>query len=613
MAIRVLLLTQWFDPEPTFKGIVFARELVRQGFEVEVVTGFPNYPGGKVYPGYRIKWLQREVIDGVQVTRLPLYPDHGQSAVKRVLNHASFAASALVYGLLFAKRPAVMYAYHPPLTAGVAAGLIRLLRRIPVVYDIQDMWPDTLRATGMLNNERALGIVASVCSWVYRRVDHIAVLSPGFKKLLMQRGVPEAKIDVIYNWADEASLGAPHGQLPAAFPTAEKFRILFAGNMGKAQALDTVLNAAVLLQQRGSRVCFVLLGGGVEVSRLVERAAELRLGNVVFLPPVPMAEVGILLEAADALLVHLRKDPLFEITIPSKTQAYMAAGKPLLMAVDGDAADLVRESGGGVIAASEEPRVLAASAEALAAMAPEALADMGAKARRHYREHLSLQIGVERFGALFKGLGAARTFDVKRVLDVFLAAAALLLLAVPLAFLTWQVSRKLGKPAFFRQVRPGRGGAVVRTAQVPHHDERARRQWEVVARCRAAHTIRPLPAFEQPRRAARTLECPPGRDEPGGATPVADGVPAAVHQRAGAPPRRAPRHHRLGAGQRPQCVELGRKIQARCLVCRQPHAVARHQDPVAHGAQGAHARWDLCGGRGDHAAFHRLCCRLARR
>ena len=458
MAVRVLLLTQWFDPEPTFKGIVFARELVRQGFEVEVVTGFPNYPGGKVYPGYRIKWLQREVIDGVHVTRLPLYPDHGQSAIKRVLNYASFAASAFVYGLLFAKRPAVMYAYHPPLTVGVAAGLIRLLRRIPVVYDIQDMWPDTLRATGMLNNERALGVVASVCQWVYRRVDRITVLSPGFKKLLVQRGVPEAKIDVIYNWADEASLKAPSGQLPAAFPTAERFRVLFAGNLGKAQALDAVLNAAVLLQQRGSRVCFVLLGGGVEVSRLVERAADLRLGNVVFLPPVPMAEVGTLLQAADALLVHLRKDPLFEITIPSKTQAYMAAGKPLLMAVDGDAADLVRESGGGVIAASENPQLLAASAEALAAMAPEALAEMGARAQRHYREHLSLQIGVERFGALFKRLGAAKRFGVKRAFDVVLATAALLLLAIPLAFLTWQVSRKLGKPAFFRQVRPGQGG-----------------------------------------------------------------------------------------------------------------------------------------------------------
>jgi lipopolysaccharide/colanic/teichoic acid biosynthesis glycosyltransferase len=458
MAIRVLLLTQWFDPEPTFKGIVFARELVRQGFEVEVVTGFPNYPGGKVYPGYRIKWLQREVIDGVHVTRLPLYPDHGQSAIKRVLNYASFAASAFVYGLLFAKRPAVMYAYHPPLTVGVAAGLIRLLRRIPVVYDIQDMWPDTLRATGMLNNEGALGIVASVCQWVYKRVDHIAVLSPGFKKLLVQRGVPQAKIDVIYNWADEASLTAPQGQLPAAFPSAEKFRILFAGNMGKAQALDAVLNAALLLQQHESRVCFVLLGGGVEVSRLVKQAAELRLSNVVFLPPVPMAEVGTLLNAADALLVHLRKDPLFEITIPSKTQAYMAAGKPLLMAVDGDAANLVRESGAGVVAASEDPQLLAASAEALAAMAPEALAQMGAKAQRHYRDHLSLQIGVQRFGVLFSRLSARRTFVMKRAFDVFLAAVALLLFAIPLVLLTWQVSRKLGKPVFFRQVRPGRGG-----------------------------------------------------------------------------------------------------------------------------------------------------------
>src|SRR5690606_14425084 len=106
--IRVLLLTQWFDPEPTFKGAEFARALVRQGFEVEVVTGFPNYPGGKVYPGYRIKVLQRELIDGVHVTRVPLYPNHDQSAIKRVLNYASFAASSLVYGLFGAKRPDVI-------------------------------------------------------------------------------------------------------------------------------------------------------------------------------------------------------------------------------------------------------------------------------------------------------------------------------------------------------------------------------------------------------------------------------------------------------------------------------------------------------------------------
>jgi colanic acid biosynthesis glycosyl transferase WcaI len=408
VAIRVLLLTQWFDPEPTFKGLVFARELVRQGFEVEVLTGFPNYPGGKVYSGYKIKLLQRDEMDGVQVTRVPLYPSHGQSAVKRVLNYVSFAASALIYGLFVAKRADVIYAYHPPLTVGIAASLVRLIRRIPVVYDIQDMWPDTLRATGMINNARALSVVESVCQWVYRRVDHIVVLSPGFKRLLIQRGVPAAKIDVIYNWADEAALAAPQGQLPATFPDASRFRILFAGNMGKAQALDAVLDAAALLQARGSRVCYVLLGGGVEVKRLTLRAVKLQLTNVVFLPPVPMAEVGTLLHTADALLVHLRKDPLFEITIPSKTQAYMTVGKPLLMAVDGDAADLVVQSGGGVVAESENVEGLAAAAEALASLAPEQLRAMGQRAKRYYKEHLALQVGVAKFGAVFNRLATAQ-------------------------------------------------------------------------------------------------------------------------------------------------------------------------------------------------------------
>lgn len=408
MATRILLLTQWFDPEPTFKGLVFARELVRQGFEVEVVTGFPNYPGGKVYPGYSIKLLQREVIDGVQVTRVPLYPNHDQSAIKRVLNYLSFAASSLLYGLLVAKRADVIYAYHPPLTVGITASLIRLFRRIPVVYDIQDMWPDTLRATGMINNPRALNAVESVCQWVYRRVDHLVVLSPGFKRLLTQRGVPEPKVEVIYNWADEAALAAPQGQLPASFPGSEHFRIVFAGNMGKAQALDAVLDAAALLQTRGSRVCFVMLGGGVEVGRLKQRAAQQQLRNVVFTPPVPMAEVGTLLSAADALLVHLRKDPLFEITIPSKTQAYMAVGKPLLMAVNGDAADLVLQSGGGVVAESESVEGLVAAAESLSELAPDQLHAMGQKAQCYYREYLALKVGVARFGVIFTRLASAR-------------------------------------------------------------------------------------------------------------------------------------------------------------------------------------------------------------
>lgn len=402
--MRIVIFSQWFDPEPTFKGLIFARELVRQGFEVEVVTGFPNYPGGKVYAGYKIKLLQREWIDGVKITRLPLYPNHDQSTIKRVMNYASFAASALVYGLFMAKRADVMYAYHPPLTIGVAASLIRWVRGIPLVYDIQDMWPDTLRATGMLNNSRALALVGRVCDWVYKRVDQLVVLSPGFKRLLVQREVPESKIDVIYNWADESALMSPMGAVPAAFPAADRFRVVFAGNMGKAQALDAVLDAAAILQARGSRASFVMLGGGVEVSRLKTRALDLKLGNVVFLPPVPMSEVGTVLAAADVLLVHLRKDPLFEFTIPSKTQAYMAVGKPLLMAVNGDAADLVRQARCGLTAESENPQALANAVEALAAITANELKTMGENASCFYREALRLQVGVAKFAAVFESL-----------------------------------------------------------------------------------------------------------------------------------------------------------------------------------------------------------------
>ncbi len=403
--LRIILLTQWFEPEPTFKGLVFARELIKQGFEVEVVTGFPNYPGGKIYPGYRIKLIQREVFEGVQVTRLPLYPYHDKSAIRRVLNYVSFAVSSAIYGVFVARRADVIYAYHPPLTVGVVSALIKQVRKIPVVYDIQDLWPDTLRATGMLKNTSLLSLVASMCSWVYRRMDHIVVLSPGFKRLLIQRGVPEHKLSVIYNWADEDSLAKPLFCEPNEFPAADgQFRILFAGNIGKAQALDTVLQAALLLKNRQSKICWIMLGGGVELERLKAEATRQGLTNVVFLPRVPMSEVFLYLQAADALLVHLRKDPLFDITIPSKVQTYMKAGKPQLMAVDGDAADLVRWSDSGLVVSSENPELLACAAERLAAMSRQTLERMGQNAENFYQDKLSLAKGVSQFCYIFKSV-----------------------------------------------------------------------------------------------------------------------------------------------------------------------------------------------------------------
>jgi glycosyltransferase involved in cell wall biosynthesis len=400
--MRILLFSQWFDPEPTFKGLVFARELVRQGYDVEFITGFPNYPGGKCYPGYKIKLIQRECIDKVNITRLPLFPSHNNSAIKRVINYVSFAFSALIYGLFIAKRADVMYAYHPPLTVGIAASLISWVRDIPLVYDVQDLWPDTLRATGMLRNKYALAFVGLVCKWVYKRVDYLVVLSPGLMRLLIQRGVPEAKVKMIYNWANEPELLAPLFNVSESFVGKGNFKVVFAGNMGKAQALDSVLDAAVILQERGSRAIFVMVGGGVEVERLKARAKEIRLENVVFMPPVPMSEVGAFLELADVLLVHLRKDPLFEITIPSKTQAYMLVGKPLLMAVRGDAADLVIRAKCGLIADPENPQQLADTVDALAELPVNALKDMGENGRNFYRKNLSLEVGVSEFASVFQ-------------------------------------------------------------------------------------------------------------------------------------------------------------------------------------------------------------------
>jgi colanic acid biosynthesis glycosyl transferase WcaI len=403
MTKRIILLTQWFQPEPNPRGIVFARELVKRGYEIEVITGFPNYPGGKIYPGYKIKLIQREIIDGVQITRLPLYPSHGGSAIKRLLNFVSFAASSTIYGVLFAKKADMMHVYQPP---GVAAAIIRLFRRFPVVYDVQDMWPDTVAATGMITNQALLKLIYHLCQWVYRSVDKVSVLSPGFKRLLIERGVPAEKIEVIYNWCDETALNARISGVPAAFPSVDKFNILFAGTMGKAQALDGVITAAEIVQAKQPRVNFVFVGGGIEVEHLKGLARSKQLHNVIFISKVPMDEVGAMLQQADVLLVHLKDDPLFGVTVPSKLQAYLAVGKPILMAVMGDSAAIVEESRCGLTALPEDPESIAQAAIHLSQLSLLELQQMGRSGKSYYAATMAMDVGVDRFEQILFELGS---------------------------------------------------------------------------------------------------------------------------------------------------------------------------------------------------------------
>jgi glycosyltransferase involved in cell wall biosynthesis len=406
---RVLMLTQWFEPEPTFKGLVLARELVERGFEVEVVTGFPNYPGGTLYPGYRISMLSRERIDGVEVTRVPLYPSHDHSAVRRMANYGSFALSALLYSLFRARRPDVVYVYQLP-TKAVVAAVLRLFRGTPFVYDVQDIWPDTLLATGMGGGMMAR-MAGAVAGWAYRNADALVVNSSGFRRLLLERGVAPEKTEVVLNWCDERSLRAPADPTPA-FPRDGRFRIVFAGNMGRAQALDSVLDAAERVRERDPRIEFVLVGSGIETERLKAAAAERGLDNVAFVPRVPVAEVGRYLSQADALLVHLKADPLFAITIPGKTQAYMAMGKPVLMAAPGNAAELVRDARCGIEAPPQDAAAIADAAVRLASLSAGELREMGERGRAYYNANLAVPVGVGRIAEMFErvaaGAGTAR-------------------------------------------------------------------------------------------------------------------------------------------------------------------------------------------------------------
>jgi len=398
--MRILLLTQWFDPEPTFKGLIFAKALQKAGHEVEVVTGFPNYPGGKIYPGYKVRWRQKEEVDGIKVTRVFLFPSHNSSAIKRILNYLSFAISACIYGVFSIKKVDIIYAYHPPITIGLAAAIIGLVRRIPFVLDIQDLWPDTLHATGMINNSHLLGIIAKLCQWVYCRAKHIVVLSPGFRNLLINRKVPAAKIDVIYNWANEQLLFS-HNKPSFELDTVNRFNVVFAGNMGKAQALDAVLLAAKQVEQVNNKIQFVFVGGGVEVGRLKQLAQEQQIGNVTFLPQMPMSEIGGILQAANVLLVHLKDDPLFEITIPSKIQAYLTIGKPILVAVKGDAADLVVQAKAGYCAQPENIDSIVKAILKMAALSIENLNEIGLNGKNFYYKNLSLSIGSGKFLNIF--------------------------------------------------------------------------------------------------------------------------------------------------------------------------------------------------------------------
>ena len=407
--MRILLLTQWFQPEVMLKGLPFAKALAARGHEVEVLTGFPNYPGGKVYPGYRLRLYQKEMMDGISVHRVWLYPSHDRSAARRILNYCSFAASALFLApRVIRHKPDVIYVYNL-VTLGLSAFILRRLWGCRVVMDIQDLWPESVAGSGMINKPFLLSRLTRFCDWVYQKADGLTVLSPGFKNILTGRGASQRNIDVIYNWCDEESLArdVSGDVLRCELSLEGKFVVLFAGTMGVQQGLDSILEAASLCAQTFPDARFVLAGGGTEKERLAQKAVDRKIGNVIFLPFRPPAAMGDVFGLADALLVHLKDDPVFQVTIPSKTQAYLFMGKPLIMAVRGDAAEVVCKADAGVVCRPEDPEDLVRAVGVISVMTQGERRAMGERARRFYEKEMSLSSGVDRFEKHFTKMAVA--------------------------------------------------------------------------------------------------------------------------------------------------------------------------------------------------------------
>ena len=411
--MRVLFLTQWFDPEPTFKGLAFAKALQAKGYEVEVATGFPNYPSGKVYPGYKIRPWKSEIVSGIHVTRLPLFPSHSRSTIGRILNYCSFFFSSLIFGLLRAGKFDVVYVYHPPITVGCSAALFGKARRVPFVIDVLDLWPDSVAASGM-GNKFLVSALGRVCDFVYRNAAAITVPSQGLRTKLVERGVPHQKISLIYNWADETRAVARRQTDLSQFEMSGKFNIVYGGNIGPLQALEFVVEAAEKAAIAVPNLQLILIGDGIERDRLRQLVKKTGACHVKIHDSIPQAYIGDVFDAADVLLVHLADDPLFSITIPSKTQFYMAMAKPILAGLAGEGAELVTSARAGLTSPPGNVDELARAMVSFARMNPDVLGQMGKNGRDYYLAHMSFELAIDKtIALLLQGSGASLDHSVK--------------------------------------------------------------------------------------------------------------------------------------------------------------------------------------------------------
>jgi colanic acid biosynthesis glycosyl transferase WcaI len=389
--VKILYVSQYFPPEmgaPAARVAELSHHWARMGHDVTVLTGFPNHPTGIVPEDWRSR-LRRlrytETVDGVRVVRTWLWPLPNRKAHERIRNYASFCVSAGITGLALHK-PDVIIATSPQLLCALSGWWLAWWKRVPFVFEVRDLWPESLAAVGAGSEgsllHRTLGAIAG---FLYRRADRIVVVAPAFKDHLIRYwNVPAAKISVVENGVetDLFRLDPVAMEVRKRLKLEDRFLICYIGTMGNAHGLETLIGAAEELHTALPSAIFLLIGEGAEKERIVQLAAARGLANIQFLGQQPRERIPAYVSAADVCLVMLKKTELFKAVIPTKLLEYMACERPVIVAVDGQARQIVEEAGAGVFVEPENSKALVKAVLDLAED-PEHRRQMGASGRQY--------------------------------------------------------------------------------------------------------------------------------------------------------------------------------------------------------------------------------------
>jgi glycosyltransferase involved in cell wall biosynthesis len=412
--VKILYVSQYFPPEmgaPAARAAELAHHWAEAGHEVSVLTGFPNHPTGVVPPEWRsrlYRLIDREKAARVNVFRTWLWPLPNRKAHERMRNYASFCLSAALRGLTL-PRPDVVIATSPQLLVGLSGWWIAFTRQIPFVFEVRDLWPESLIAVGAGNEDSLLyHALSAITRFLYQRADLIVVVAPAFKDHLMRHWrVPAEKIAVVENGV-ETDLFAP--ALPAAtqalrrqLAAEEKFLVSYVGTMGNAHGLETLLDAAAQLRQQNPDVLFFLIGEGAEKARIKFLAESRGLDNVRFLDQQPREQIPAFISASDACLVLLKKTEVFKTVIPTKMLEFMSCARPVILGVDGQARQIVEDAGAGLVIEPENADALAQAINQLAANR-ELRESLGQKGRQHILRYFSRREMAEKYTGILESL-----------------------------------------------------------------------------------------------------------------------------------------------------------------------------------------------------------------